>query len=279
MRTPDQIIVTSRAPDAVMTLDSRTLRVTDTVTLDPSHIDRPAGFPAAARLSGDIQSAAFVGGRLWAVTGERDGDPALLRFKLPERHWTVATWAAQPRGFDQDARGLLLRPVRNELWAVTAQTTPSYLYRIAAPTRVDEFSGHDLQMVSCAHDIAESAGGNLLFLSCSNELQEVRAEEQRLILVKARPTLASQSGPGNWTDEIIVRDGNAVFVALNTNQPPSRPAHARIAQVDDRGVTTLFDLADAVVISMAVTRRLVVAVLKQADGSVSVVMIERNLKK
>jgi hypothetical protein len=280
-RTPTQTIIVTRAPDGVTVLNRKDQRIVDTFRLNPATF---VPLPKEVRLSkpsSDIQSVA-VGSRgmLWAVTGERDGDAAVLRFRQEERRWEVPTWALRTDGLvGGDARGLVLRLINGDLWAVSANSSPASLYHFVDFTRIDEFSGHELQMVSCAHDVAESAAGNLLVLSCSNELQELSVEGKTLTLVASRPTLPSESGPGKWTDELIMRDSATVVIALNTEigQPNNRPAHARVAEVDSLGkVTQLLDVPDAVVRSMAVTPRLVAVVLQRANGSMDGMWIPRR---
>ncbi|MEO8560990.1 MAG: toll/interleukin-1 receptor domain-containing protein [bacterium] len=280
-RMPRQMLIVTRAPDGVTVLDWKYLHIVDTIRLDASRLAPLPKEVRLPRLSTDIQSAAaWTRGMMWAVTGERDGDAAIVRFRPGERRWEVPTWVLRPEGVvGADARGLLLRLVKNDLWAVTAHASPSSLYHIVDPMRIDEFGGRDLKMVSCAHDVATSAAGNLLLLSCDNELQEVSVEGKALTLVSARRTLPSESAPGNWTDEILIPDGRAVVVALNTevNQPSGRPRRARIAEIDSAGaVATLLDVRDAVVRSMAVTTTMVIAVLRRADGSTDAMRLTRR---
>ena len=280
-RTPTQLMVVTRTPDGVSVFDWKDLRVIDTIRLEPARVRFPRELTSRPRLSGDIQSAAIGSrGMLWAVTGERDGDPAVLRFRSVEREWELPTWVAKPEGIvGGEARGLALRTVNGELWAVTAGTSPSSLYRLAYPNTIDEHGGHASRMVSCAHDLTASAAGNLLLLSCENELQEVRDEGGDLRLLGVRPTLPSESAQGNWTYERIISDAATAVVALNTEvgQPNNRPGRARVAEVDSAGaVRTLLDTRDAVVTSMAVTPRWLVAVLRRADGTTDVVKVGRR---
>ena len=277
-RSATQILVITRTPDGVTVFDGNDLHLVDTAWLDPATIRRTDSVSTSMRLSGDIQSVAIRNGMLWVTTGERDGEPAVLRF-LPERRWDVPTWMLKAQGFTGgDVRGLQLRRVDTELWGVSAATTPSSLYHLVGFIRIDEFDGHDLRLISCAHDLAPSSRGNLLVLSCDNELQELSVEGKQLSLLSARPTLPSESGPGNWTHEIITPAGAATVVALNTevNQPNNQPGHARVAEIDSAGaVRTLLDMRDATVKSMAVTGRMVVAVLRRADGRFDAVMVSR----
>jgi hypothetical protein len=275
-----QILLITRAPDGVTVLDRTDLRLIDTLWLHPARVKPPYRQPPLPRLSGDIQRVAVFRGMVWAVTGDRDGEPAVLRFRTAERQWDVPGWSSRPEGIiGSDADGLVLRLIGKDLWGVTATTSPSSLYHMMNFVRIDEFGGHDLALVSCATDIAESAAGNPLFLSCGNELQEVVAEGGELRLISARPTLPSESGLGRWTDEIIARDSGSVIVALNTEvgQPNNRPGHARIAEVDSAGaVTTLLDMQDAVVRAMAVTPRSVVALIRLADGRADAIVVPRR---
>lgn len=280
-RTPTQLMVVTRTPDGVSVFDWKDLRVIDTIGLDRARIRMPPELTSRPRLSGDIQSAAIGSrGMLWVVTGERDGDPAVLRFRPVEREWELPGWVTKPEGIvGGEARGLELRTVKGELWAVTAGTSPSSLYRLAYPNTLDEHGGHDNRIVSCAHDLTASAAGNLLLLSCENELQEVRDEGGDLRLLAARPTLPGESAAGNRTYELIVADGSTAVVALNTEvgQPNNRPGRTRVAEVDSAGaVRTLLDTRDAVVTSMAVTPRWLVAVLRRAGGTTDAVKVART---
>jgi len=216
---------------------------------------------------------------LWVVTGDRDGSPAVLRFRQRERRWEVPGWVRRPEGiFGTDARGLRLRLIKADLWAVPSQVIPSTLYRFSGVQRVDEFRGQDMKLVSCARDLAESATGNLLLRSCENELQEVRVDGMDLALVATRPMVPNEDAADRWTDEIVVAHGARAIVALNIGaiMPSTRPTRARIIEVDSLGVArSLFDDADVVVRSMAVTPRSVIAVLFRGDGSADAVQLLR----
>ena len=279
VRAATQIALISRLPDGVIVWDHGDLHVVDTVWLDPTRVQAPPDVPSLPRLSGDIQSVAALGGMAWVVTGDRAGEPAVLRFRTPERRWVLPTWAGRPEGLvGNDAHGLVLRPFKDGLWAVKTETSPSSLYHFMGFVRVDIFSGHDLQMVSCAHDLAASSAGNLLLLSCDNELLEIQAEGKELRLVSTQMTLPSEARPGNWTYDIIVPAGKSVVVALNTELiQPLRPQHARIAEVDSAGsVKTLLDNRDAVVHSLAVTPRFVIAVLRLVSGQFDTLLLDRT---
>jgi hypothetical protein len=281
-RTRSQILLITKAPDGVTVLDWKDLRVIDTAWLDPAQIKPPYMLPERPRLSADIQTATVYRNAVWVVTGDRDGEPAVLRFHGDERKWDVPGWAARPEGIiGMNADGLVPRWIGGDLWAVETRTSPSSLYHMMGFARIDTFPGHDLGLVRCATDLAESAAGNPLFLSCDNELQEVVIDDGKLRLVSTRPTLPSESGPGRWTYELIARDSASVIVALNTEvgQPNNRPSRARIAEVDSVGVVTLLDVADAVVHKMAVTPRAVIALIRLADGSSDGVVVPRRRRE
>jgi hypothetical protein len=61
------------------------------------------------------------------------------------------------------------------------------------------------------------------------------------------------------------------------NQPRNTPGHARIAEVSFAGsARALLDERGAVVVSMAVTPRSVVAVLRRANGAFDAVSVPRR---
>jgi TIR domain len=274
-QTPKHLLVATGTPPAIAIVSTELWSVVDTLPLEPAGVDAEPG----TRVSGEIVSLVVVGGVPWVVTGGSDGAAAVLRLR-PTGEWVVATWAMSvpPGPFEFSARGLHLETIGPELWGVTTDTTPASLYRIMGTVRVDRISGDDVPMIRCAHDLAESAGGNMLLLSCDRELQEIRAEGLDLTLVRKRQTLPSEDAPGNRTWERIVSDGHTVFVALNsqTNPPANRPVHARIARVDDSGSTQIFDEASVAVTSMAVTPRAVLVALRRADGSLDSRRIARQ---
>jgi hypothetical protein len=247
-----ELIVATRTPDVIEVLGPDHA---DSIPVDPKKFVRPAGMPSATRLSGDIKSVARGKDGLWIVTGERDGDPSVLRFRQPQRQWVIATWPSMKDGFGLDARGLRLRSIGEQLWAVTAETTPSSLYAIDS-AHVQAFDGHDVEMVSCAHDLAESPAGNLLFLSCENDLMEARRDGDQLRLIRQTATAPSESARGNWTSEIIAMLGDTVFVALNTEvvDPRQTPSHLRIVVVrPNKPPLTVLDERDAIATSIEPT--------------------------
>ena len=274
-RTPagDRILVATRSPGTVVVVDAGTGSVVETIPLDPAAVELGG---ATGPVSGEIRSVALHDGTIWAVTGGGSGAPALLRFRRPERRWEVATWPGQPAGLGAAAAGLRLRSVAGDLWAMHVDTIPSRTYRIES-ARVDTIPGGSQALANCIHDLAESTRGNPLLLSCGNELVEVRRDSIVLIPAGAWQTLADEHGTGRTVDETIVRDGNSVFVVLNTyqGQPAGRPDHARIARVQGRQVDALLDERGAAVQSMAVTSRAVIAVLRRADGTTTAVSVPR----
>lgn len=269
------LLIATRAPDGVAVVNLERWIVSDTVPLDAARVDRDPETTVAT----DIVSVELVDGMPWVTTGGRDGDPAVLRMR-PGGEWVVATSAEgmlnPPPGFD--ARGLRLRSTGVELWALAGATSPSRLYRIEWRIRVDEARGDDADLVRCADDLAEGPDRIMIFLSCENELLEFRNDGASLHLLRKSPALESENVPGNRTRDLIVTEGSTVFVALSTEGDPSanRREHARIVRVAGPDVETLYEERDAVVTSMAVTPRAVLAVLKRAEGTIDAVRIARS---
>jgi hypothetical protein len=211
-RTRTQMLIATRAPDGVTVLDWKDLHVVDTIRLDPAKVRPP---PYEGRrdltLSGDILSAAVdARSRLWVVTGDRDGSPAVLRFRSEDRSWDLPNFLAMPEGIvGGEARDLELRFIGTELWAIARKRPRSDLYHLVSPMRVDDYLGADLPLVSCAHDLAATPAGNMLLLSCDNRLQEIRESQQKLgvlDLVSSRPTLPNDTIAGATRSDVIVAD-------------------------------------------------------------------------
>ncbi len=258
---PRRILVATRAPTTIAVIDTERWILTDTVTLDAASIAGDAG----SRISLDIASVEVADGVLWVVTREGEGDAAVLRLR-PNGEWAVATEAmtVPPTRDEFDPRDLEFEAFGPELWTVTTRSSPSNLYRIMGTIRVDRVSGAEVPMIRCAHDIAESATGRMLLLSCDGELQEILAAGMDLSLLRSRPVLPPDSLAGRIVSEQIVADGDAVFVALNTEGENDSP-RARVVLVRDIGSTPLFDIAGAAITSMAVTSRAVLVVLRHSE--------------
>ena len=271
-QTPRYLLVATRSPHGIAIVDTEQWAVVDTIPLDRTNVAEDPD----ARVSHDIASIEIVDGILWVVTHETDGEAALLRLR-PNREWVVATsaMAAPPDSLEFDARDLKLEAFGSELWAITTRRNPASLYRIMGAVRVDEVNGNDVPMIRCAHDVAENGSGNMLLLSCDNALQEILAAGRDLTLLQSQQVLPPDSTSGDLTTEIIVPDGRIVFVALNSETSGS-PGRARILRVDEQGSVKLFDEPDAVIVSMAVTPRAVLAVFRRADGSWDARRIDRQ---
>lgn len=278
-RTPGHILIATRGRDGVMVFETKRLRLADSVMLDPTTVEPPYRFVDPPRRSADIQSvAAYSNGDLWVTTGDRDGEPTVLRYRQYDSKWQVATFTADTAGFGPEANGVRLRQINGDLWGVRARGVPSAVYHFLGFIRIDRLDGKDRAIVRCAHDIAPAPPRNVLLLSCENELQEIYADASVFTLVRTRPTLPLDRTPGTISYDLLERDSTNVIVALNTaGAPPNdNPVRARVAEVDSAGnVRRLLDVPDAVVQSLGVTSRSVVVVLKRADGSTDVEVAPR----
>lgn len=278
-RTPKHVLIATRGRDGLMVFEAAKLRIVDSSLFDPAHVAETYRPARPMRRSGDIQSVA-VGpkGELWVTTGNRDGEAGVLRYRPSDGSWDAPTFTADTAGFGPDANGVRLRDVRGELWGARMRGSPSSLYHFNGFIRIDRFDGNTLALVRCAHDVADAPSpGHVLFLGCDNELQEVSVESNALTLVRTRPTLPPDRSPGTTSYDLLQADSSRVIVALNTvTQTDDRPVRARVAEVDSIGAARpLLDVKDAVVVSLGVTSKSVVAVLRRADGSTDVVVAPR----
>jgi len=277
-RTPQHVIVVTRGRDGLMVFDAKKLRAADSTVLDPSLVRPAPGISNPPRRSGDLQSAA-VGSRgsIWVTTGDRDGEPTVLRYTPADATWDVPTFTIDSAGFGPEANGVRLRDVYGEMWGVRTRGEPSALYHLVGFIRVDRFDGKDMKLVRCAHDLGDTPARHVLFLSCENELQEVEADAKQLTVVRTRPTVPPDRAPGTTSYDLIATDSTwTVVVALSTVARNDTPVRARMVEVDSVGaVRTLLDERNVVVRSLATTARSVIAVLRRADGSADAVVIPR----
>ena len=278
-RTPANVLVVTRGRDGVMWFDSKRLRAADSGIFDPAVVKQPRHLTNPPRRSGDLQSVAMWGrfGDLWMTTGDRDGEPTVVRYRPLDGIWEVPDFNIDTAGFGPDAKGVRLRRIHKDLWGAR-MSGPAMLYHLEGFTRIDRFDGKNLELVRCAHDIAEAPSDHVLFLSCENELQEVSVVAKELTLERTRPTLPVERAPGTSSYDLLATDSSRVIVALNTvSEPNDKPRRGRIAEVDSAGVVQpMLDIKSAVVQSMAVTRTSIVAIVRRADGSTDVKVVPRK---
>ena len=278
-RMPRHVIVVTRATDGVMVFEAPKLRLVDSTILDPTRVEPAYRFANPPRRSGDIESVA-VGklGDLWVTTGDRDGEPTVLRWRRGDRTWSVATFTADTAGFGRDAMGVRLREINGDIWGARMRGEPSALYHFLGFMRIDRFDGKDRALVRCAHDVARASPTTILFLSCDNELQEVYADASEFRLVRTRRAFPADRAAGTQSYDLLATDSSRVIVALSTvAEPQDRPRRARIAEVDSAGtVQSLFDEPSVAVQSIGVTPTSVVAVLRRANGSTDAVVVPRK---
>jgi hypothetical protein len=281
-RTPGHLIVVTRGRDGLTIFDSKRLRLVDSTILDPASVRPVYRFVNPPRRSGDIQSVAIFRGDPWVTTGDRDGEPTVLRYRVGASQWEVPTWVVDTAGFGPEAKGVRLRDINGELWGAKTSGAPSTLYHVVDFTRIDRFDGKDLKLVSCAHDVAGSPRGNAMFLSCDHELQEVEVQSRSMTLLRTWPPLPVERAPGAVMHHLFATDSGTVFVAVNAEAGAPNGAAVR-AQVfaiplDTSGAPIpLLNEPGATVRSLAASRRQVVAVLRRAGGSIDVVVRPRGV--
>jgi hypothetical protein len=156
------------------------------------------------------------------------------------------------------------------LWAIVrpGQTEPAQLLRIMGAIRVDMVSGAVFPPIACVSDIADSndhTDGRMLLLSCDDELLDVSADGTRLRVERTVPTIARSAGERR-VDERLVRTGPDVFVAMTMAGKPVERRRTVVVRVGSAGAVQLGEIADASIVSMAVSPRNVVVVVKRRDG-------------
>jgi hypothetical protein len=228
-----------------------------------------------------VNSLAVERGVLWAATGDGGGPRALLKHKIQE--WFVAQWSNGDhlRG---DQPPWSTRPVRvvvvdSMLWAIAAPVLedPAQLLRIMGAIRVDVVSDKDFAPIACASDIGDSSERNdgwMALLSCRDELLDVSADGTKLRLERTVPTNVRTAGERR-VDERLVRSGLEVFAAMTMAGTAGDARRTVVVRVGASGAAVVGEIAGASVVSMAVSPRHVVTVVKRADGRFDVAVLPR----
>jgi TIR domain len=276
IQSPTQYLVMTRAPDAVVVVNRRDLSLTMTIAMDV-----PAAADGRRQSSQLISVAPAAGNVLWAVTADKDAAPALLKHWVSG--WRNPTWMAGKRQTAADL-GITpchrLRTIQGAVWAVggSSCTPGASVFRFEGAIRVDEYSPVDYPAIACASDLAENASRNVLFLSCTGELHEARLDGTKPVLERTQPVLPVERGSDTRSSELIATADTDVFVGINTldSRPDRNPGRARIARVVSTGSTEIGRVPRASLISLAVSPRWVIAVLKNAQGSLEAVALPRH---
>jgi hypothetical protein len=278
-RTPSHFLIVTRGRDGVVVIDAKRPRVVDSTLLDPSSVAPPPFGTTTSRASGDIESVQPHRLGLWMTTGDRDGEPTMLRYRFDKR-WEVVSWTVDSAGFGREAMGVRLRRVGNQLWGVRARGNPAALYHFVDPMiRIDRFDGRERRIVACATDIAASARGNPLFLSCDNALQEVSVQARQLTLERTWPAFPVERGAqGTVTHHILETDSLGMVAAFNIEDgsPNNPPVRVQLFVLDSMGTARVLDEPRAVAQSIALTPTRIVTMLRRADGSSDVVVRPRR---
>ncbi|HEX6047925.1 MAG TPA: toll/interleukin-1 receptor domain-containing protein [Gemmatimonadaceae bacterium] len=278
-RTPSQLLIVTRGRDGIMAIDAKRPHVVDSALLDPSAVASPRYVVNPPRPSGDIESVQPHRLGLWVTTGDRDGEPTMLRYRIDKR-WDVVTWTVDSAGFGREAMGVRLRRVGAQLWGARARGNPGVLYHFVDPMiRIDRFDGRERRIVACATDIAASPRGNPLFLSCDNALQEVSVQARQLTLERTWPPFpAARGDAGTSTHHLIEADSSGLVVAFNIERAAadSTPVRTQVFVLDSTGSARVLDEPRAAVRSLALTPRRIVTVLRRADGSSDVIVRPRR---
>lgn len=256
-----RVVVGTRAPGVLVVLGPGGERAEYPV---------PRGRAGGSEASTAVASLALTEREAWVITGGSDGDPALRVLDLAGGRWLTLPYADD---FEFDARGLRLRAgPSGEVWAVTASTTPTTLYRLGRGA-VTATGGHDVPAVSCAGDLAPTGDGTVSLLSCDGGLLKGRPHPDGFEMVADRDLRLLPFAKGDWRIDWLAGTGDTVAVAITVlrNDPDRHeavPLLSRIAWVvpgSDRARIG-FERDSVAVTSLAVRDTVALATVVSADG-------------
>jgi hypothetical protein len=148
----------------------------------------------------------------WIAVSGVQGEAGLLHYESAAGQWET------PVNMDEYATGsedLRLFSTGSSVWAISSMTVPTSLYRLAK-TGIEEFSGHDFDVISCASGLAVSPDHNLIAVSCDNELVEFSADSAGITVkrnIAKLPPPTEMDDP--WEDQQLATMGKQVLIARN----------------------------------------------------------------
>jgi hypothetical protein len=275
VQMPTQLFVVTRSPTAVVVLNRRDLSPVETIPAPPSAVEGQSK-------ESEIQSVTpAASNTVWAISRGSDG-ASLSKYYV--RGWRLPKWMA---GRFASAADLTLLPCHRLktiagapfVFAAACKKDAS-LYRIEGAIRVDELAAADYPMLGCLVDIAERTSRHLLILGCDGRLHEASLDgPSRLVPERVISTLSLTEDSEVAVDGRIVTDGRDVFVAMTThasNTSTLRPPRVRIGRVEGDRAIEIGRFPDASLVSLAVSPRWVIVVLKHQDGGFTAAALPRH---
>jgi TIR domain-containing protein len=220
-----------------------------------------------APISCEIRLALESGDERWILSEPESGAAALFHASRGHAGFGAFELVPYQDEVSFDLRDMALRIVDGTLWGTPQNTTPTSLYRFD-PRGWQVWSGNDVNLLSCATDVARHPDG-LLILDCEDRVVAVRPVEggslERLGELGKLPAWPSTTS--TWeTHELAVFD-DGVVVALNQEEGrgDSRASRSRIVLL--RGTAQiLYETEAALVAELAIAGKLLAVLFVSPQG-------------
>jgi hypothetical protein len=264
----DRVAIGTRAPGKLVVIG---------LGPSPTVFDVPGGTVGGSQTSTEVASIALTNDEAWVITGGVTGDAALRVLDLATGRWTTPPYGDDR--FEFDARGMRLRAgAAGEVWGVTAETTPSSLYRLTR-SNVVETKGHDVSAVSCARDLQPLPDDAVLLVSCEGRLLRGKADGGQLTILREHDGRVIPLAKGDWDDQLISGpDTSAVAVTVLANDPGHTDQLAVQSLIswivaDQDRAAAVFRRDSMAVTSLAVRGSHALAVVKSKRGRHDIVQV------
>lgn len=173
----DEALVATRDPDAV-----QAWRIADGEPL------WTAPFPSLTIDHGDwkettstrIRDLVGTATRVWVATSAEQGSAILAAYDRGSQRWSIPKFYDD---FDFDAEQLRMAVSGKRVWAGNENVTPASVHVWNDDATV-KLSGHEIDAVSCADDVAPGEAGTAVLRTCEGDLLEVDEKDGRLRTVR-----------------------------------------------------------------------------------------------
>lgn len=259
----DQVLAATRDPDAVQawSADDRTPLWTasfPTLTIGRGEKRRTA--------SSRIQALAGTPSKIWVATSEEQGEAIIASLDRQTKRWAIPSFF---NDFDFEPQQLRLAASGSRVWAGNTGVTPSSLH-VWTDTGSTTFGGHDVDLVSCADDVAPGSAGTAFIRKCDGELLEVGESEGKLRVVRRLGPLVAKDEDADrdaWSDARLASSPSGFALGLTQGDPARGTLlDARVVwKPRDGDAETLLRLPRGTIEGLAATTTAVAAIIDSSE--------------
>ncbi len=262
-RTGGVLLAATSHPAVVHVLDATTLEITKQHPFGPQHVRTKR---TLTELSFVPESIAGTESTIWVATKDSETtEPAIYYRKSGDTEWTLPEYVD---GFDVRPYQLRLYAFQDRVLGIEATLQPTTIF-LFGESEVQEFEGHDHELISTSHDLAVMESGDLRLFSYDNELVQLGVADTGFTRVAGwRTSIQEMHSRDSWQDQLVARAGDQLVAAFSaTITEGNKPVRLQLSSFSADGKEReLLDADNLIATSLAATERAVLVVTKNANG-------------